>query len=176
MSSEVRSVTKEEVGKEIVKEKKKIKKAEKKGERVVLTPPPAPPINLNNVSNPIIESKGLKRALAVAIVAECTHDGKFDETRAGLMVRASGILFKAGYKEGAETNPLTQSEWSGRPYVRFVTNTSEGKAYIEKFPEKVEKCKSFARELAQAYKEERAKQKEAKAIEAQKEMNKEAVK
>jgi hypothetical protein len=173
MSSEVRSVTKEEVGKEIVKEKKKIKKAEKKGERIVLSPPPAPPINLNNVSNPIIESKGLKRALAVAIVAECTHDDKFDETRAGLMVRASGILFKAGYKEGAETNPLTQSEWSGRPYVRFVTNTSEGKAYVEKFPEKVEKCKNFAHELAQAYKEERAKQKEAKALEAQKEMNKE---
>jgi hypothetical protein len=174
----MRNVTKEEVGKEIVGEKKKIKKAEKKGERAVLTPPPPPPINLNNTPNPIIESKGLKRALAVAIVAECTHGDKFDETRAGLMVRASGILFKAGYKEDAATNPLTQSEWSGRPYVRFVTNTNEGKVYSEKFPEKVEKCKGFAHQLLQAYKEERARQKEAKAdIEAKAaEMSKEVVK
>jgi len=175
MSSEVRNVTKEEVGKEIIKERKKVRKAEKSGERILLTPPPPPPISLKDVPNPLIESKGLKRALAVAIVAECTRDGKFDEVRAGLMVRSSGILFKAGYKENAETNPLTQSEWSGRPYVRFVTNTSEGKVYMEKFSEKVEKCKAFAHELLQAYKEERAKQKEAK-IEAQKEIAKEVTK
>lgn len=160
MSSEVRNVTKEEVGKEIVKDKKKIKKAEKKGERAILTPPPLPPVKLGDVANPIIESKGLKRALVVAIVNECTHEGKLDEVRAGIMVRVSGILYKAGYKEEAATNPLTQSEWSGRPYVRFVTNTSEGKAYVEKFPEKVDKCKDFAHQLNLAYKEERAKQKE----------------
>ena len=146
MSKDKRQVTKQEIGKEI---KAGVVEA-KKGNKAKFKAPPAPPVALNGVENPMIGKKGLKRALAVAIVGLCTNDGKVDETKAGIIIRTSGILYKAGYTEEEPTEELTTSEWSGRPYARFVTSTPEGKVYVKKHPEKVEKCVAFAKELVAA--------------------------
>lgn len=156
-----RDITKAEAGKEVATELKKSKEAKAIGKRVKMTPPPAPPVKLGEVVNPILEKKSLKRALTCAIVKLCTRtrEGKLvvDEEKAGLMVRTSGILFKAGWKEEAHTDALVQSEWTGRPYVRFITNTTDGKVYEEKHPEKVKACMPFAKELKEAVDKEHAK-------------------
>lgn len=154
MASNKREITKAEAGKEVVAEVKKAVEAKVKKERVKMTPPPPPMVKLGDIPNPILVKKGLKRALAVAIARACSHtrDGvtKINEEMASRMIRTSGILFKAGWSEEAHTDPLTQSEWTGSPYLRFVTSTPEGKVYHEKFPEKLKECVPFAKALKSA--------------------------
>ena len=153
MSNESKLETKEELIAKVKKEKKEgtkvVQEKEKKEQnsRSKVTPPPPPPVSLDGVVNPIVGSKGLKRALAVAICMECMVDGKVDEVKAASAIRKSGILYKAGYEENNKTDELTDSEWSGLPYARFCTNTADGQIYPKKHPEKIEKCKLFAKAL-----------------------------
>jgi hypothetical protein len=143
-----RKVSAEQVAGEVKAEGTEMKKAKKEGRKAQLAPPPAPPIELDGIPNPLIGNKNMKRALAVAIVLQCKkEDGKVDESKAGLLIRASGICFKAGYTKDAPTDTLTQSEWSGRPYANWATNNPQGQAYPSKFPEKLEKCVPFAKVL-----------------------------
>lgn len=146
-----KALTSKEAGVTMVKEHKEVTKAATKKERTKLTAPPAPPTKIGDVVNPIIGNKNLKRAMAVAIVNACTRGDKVDETKACMLIRMSGIPYKSGYTEEAKTDTLTQNEWSGRPYARFVTNTPEGKAYEGKHPEKVKKCEDFAKALKHAF-------------------------
>lgn len=167
MSDKTRkALTTKEAGTEMVKDSKIVKAAAVKKERAKLTPPPPPPVKIGEVENPIIGNKNLKRAMAVAIVMACTRhtkDGdKVDEAKACMCIRLSGIPYKSGWKADAETEALTQNEWGGRPYARFVTNTPEGKNYKEKHPEKVKKCEAFAKALKHAFDEMTAKAEEAK--------------
>lgn len=146
-----RKVSAEQVGAEIKADAAKVEVAAKKGKKATLSPPPAPPVELNGVVNPIVGNKNLKRALAVAIVMQCKKtDGTIDEGKASLLVRASGICFKSGYSKDNPTDTLTTSEWSGHPYANWAANNPQGKAYPTKFPDKLEKCVPFAKELAAA--------------------------
>lgn len=145
-----RALTTKQAGKEVAEGTKEAKKAEKAKTRLSISAPPPPPLKVSDVPNPIIGNRGLKRALAVAIVKVCTHGGKVDEVKAGMMIRVSGILFKSGYDNEHHTDALASNEWSGKSYARFVTSTAEGKAYMEKFSEKVEKCMPFAKALKHA--------------------------
>lgn len=145
--------TKAELHKVVKGEAKELVAAKTEKRRAQITPPPPPMIKIGEVANPIIGNRGLKRALAVAIVHQCTTDKKVDEMRAGLLIRASGILYKAGFTEEAATDKLASNEWSGKSYARFVTNTPEGKNYNTKFPEKVEKCVAFAKAIYDATKD-----------------------
>jgi hypothetical protein len=163
---DARLVTKDQLGKEVIADEKKVKTAKATKTRLTLTPPPAPPVKLGDVPNPILEKRGLKRALAVAIVKACTHtrDGvsKVDEARAALLIRASGILYKAGWKEDAHTDLLTQNEWAGRPYCRWAVNTPTGKVYPTKHEDKVKVCAPFAKMLKNVVDEEQQKTEMAK--------------
>ena len=158
---DARLVTKDQLGKEVIADEKKVKTAKATKTRLTLTPPPAPPVKLGDVPNPILEKRGLKRALAVAIVKACTHtrDGvsKVDEARAALLIRASGILYKAGWKEDAHTDLLTQNEWAGRPYCRWAAQSSTGKIYPVKHEDKVKICTPFAKMLKSVVDEEQQK-------------------
>jgi hypothetical protein len=155
---EARNVTKAEVAKEVKAEAKQVEKAESKGKKAKFSPPPPPPISLNGVENPLIASRGLKRALTVAIVDLCRNkDGSVNENKAALLIRASGILFKAGYTNDEPTDELCTSEWSGKPYARFATNTTVGKVYAQKHPDKVERVMAFAKALVSSAEEEQQK-------------------
>ena len=148
-----RTVTKEQLGAEVKADEKKVKVAKATKTRLTLTPPPAPPVKLGDVENPILAKRGLKRALAVAIVRACTHthDGvkKVNSARAAILIRASGIIYKAGWKPEHATDLLTQNEWAGRPYERWAETSPIGKIYSEKHPEKVKVCEAFAKALKQ---------------------------
>ncbi len=148
-----RVVGKGELQKTVAAETKELKTAKVEKRRAQISPPPAPMVKVGEVTNPIIGNRGLKRALTIAIVGACTKEGKTDEMRAGLLIRASGVLWKAGYTEEAATDKLASNEWSGKSYARFAT-TPEGKNYLVKFPEKVEKCVAFAKALYDATKPE----------------------
>jgi hypothetical protein len=145
-----RIVSTKAIGTEVAEGVKESKKAKKENRRVAVTAPPPPPLKLGEVANPIIGNRGLKRALAVAIVKACTHGGKVDEEKAAAMIRSSGILFKSGWDKEKPTDALAGNEWSGKSYVRFATSTAEGKAYPEKHKEKVIPCVPFARALKEA--------------------------
>ncbi len=146
-----RHITKADLSKTVHAETKELKAAKTEKRRVQISAPPAPMVKVGDVVNPIIGNRGLKRALTIAIVNACTKDGKTDEMRAGLLIRASGVLWKSGYTEEVVTDKLASNEWSGKSYARFAT-TVEGKNYISKFPEKVEKCVAFAKALYDATK------------------------
>lgn len=152
--TEVRVVSKKQVGAEMVADRRELRKAKKEGRKSMLSAPKKPPMALNGVDNPIVKEKGLKRALLITIVGKCVKDGKLDLEKACGVVRASGILYKAGWKDENPTDPLTQGEWSGQSYVRFSTKP-EGKVYAQKHAEKVAKCEAFADQLLAAYREER---------------------
>ena len=154
MSDKRAAMTKTEAGKEVVSEVKAHEKAKATRTRAVVSAPKPPPVKIHDVENPIVANKSLKRALAVAIVATCTHGEKVDIEKAAAMIRTSGILFKAGYTKEAPTDALSKSEWSGKPYARWVTNTPEGKVFPEKFPEKLKLVKPFAKVLKEAVEEE----------------------
>lgn len=149
-----REMTAKQAGTEVATEMKKDQVAVAKKEKRTISPPPAPPVKLGDTPNPLIAKRGLKRAMVVAIAKICTHtkDGKhvIDVVKAVNMIRTSGILYKAGYTDEAKTNPLIQSEWSGYPYLRFVTNTPVGKVYEEKHPEKIKECLPFVKALKKA--------------------------
>jgi hypothetical protein len=154
MADEVRHVSKDQLGKEMVTEKRELRKAEKEKRKASLAPPPPPPVKVGDVLNPLIGSSGLKRAMTVALSLQVGGD----ERATAVLVRASGILHKANWKPDAETDPLTQHEWSGRLYAHFVTGPA-GKAYAEKYPEKMAKVQAFAAALATLMKEAIAKHK-----------------
>lgn len=162
----VRSLTTKQAGKEVVEGTKAVKEANKNKTRLSISAPPAPPLKVGEVANPIIGNRGLKRALTVAIVKVCTHGGKVDEAMAGIMIRTSGILYKSGYTNEAHTDALASNEWSGKSYTRFVTSTPEGKVYLEKHKEKVDKCMAFAKALKEAADVQTDKAKEKEAVKA----------
>jgi hypothetical protein len=147
--SDVRHITTKEAGKEVVKDTKDMKKALREGRKVVVSAPPPPPVKFGDVTNPLIGNRGLKRALAVALVQFCrTKEGGVDELKLAAMIRVSGICYKSGYSEEKITDLLTQNEWSGRPYSRWASANVKG--YSEKHKEKVDKCNNFAQALAKA--------------------------
>ena len=120
-------------------------KAEKKT-REAVTAPPAPPVKIGEVENPIIGNNGLKRALSIAIAIACCKGDKLDEKtfdvkKAALAVRTSGILYKQGYKPESETETLVKPELSGLPYARWAFKNA--KSFASKHPEKLEKMKPF---------------------------------
>jgi hypothetical protein len=143
-----RKVTKEQVAGEVKAEATEAKAAKKVGRKAQVSPPPPPMLELDGVANPLVAMKGMKRALLVAICLQCKRaDGTLDEEKARLLVRASGICYKAGYSKDNPTDTLTQNEWSGRPYVKFFTNDVEGKVYADKHGDKLEKVIPFAQKL-----------------------------
>lgn len=150
-----RHTTDKQISAEVKADVKEMKGSAKAGKKLALTLPPPPPVKIGDVTNPIIEKRGLKRALVVAIVQLCQKkDGSgIDKIKAQALVRASGIPYKSGYKEDNPSDPLTQSEWSGAPYVRFATDNVEGKVYGEKHKEKVEACHPFAKALEKVTRE-----------------------
>ena len=139
---ETRNVTSEEVKQDVVQE---VAVSKKEGKKAKFSSPPKPPVVLDGVKNPITEQLGLKRALATAIAFQCVKDGKLMVDEVASLIRHSGILYKAGYKEEEPTPELCQGEWSGKSYARWAGKN--GKNYELKFGDKVEKCREFAEKL-----------------------------
>lgn len=153
MSKHSRKVSAEQVAGEVREDAVEVRLAKKEKRRTQLTPPPAPPVELDGVANPLVvevagKKTNLKRALAVAIALECKGaDGKIDMAKAALLIRASGICFKSGYSVASPTDTLTQSEWSGHPYANWAATNPQGIVYPEKHSDKVAICAPFAKKL-----------------------------
>ena len=124
--------------------REKVEKKEKKT-RVKVTVPPSPPKKIGGVSNPLMESKTLKRALAVAIYLIVKNKEK-----AAALIRASGICFKKGITEEQLTDPLHQGEWNGMNYANWASKNTKYAEAGDKQKERLTKVAPFAKAIAKS--------------------------
>jgi len=132
------------MAKEKKDEKGKKEKKEKKT-RVKVTAPPSPPKKIGGVVNPLMESKTLKRALAVAIYLIVKNKEK-----AAALIRASGICFKKGITEEQLTDPLHQGEWNGMNYANWASKNTEYAKTGDKQGERLKTVTPFAKAIAKS--------------------------
>jgi len=138
----------------MAKQKSKTKeegKAKKEARKVEL--PPSPPRKVGGISNPMLEDKTCKQALALAILAEVrrtTKDGDKAEEVTALLIRKSGIPYKHGITEKDDTDTRHNAEWSGHGYLRWAKNNEDYPKRGNKQSERYEKVVPFAKALVKA--------------------------
>jgi len=128
----------------MAKDKAKVEKKEKaeKKERSKPVAPPSPPKKVGGVSNPLMVSKTLKRALAVAI-----FNLTKTKEKAAAFIRASGICFKKGITEEQLTDPLHQGEWNGMNYANWASKNTEYAKVGDKQKERYDTVLPFAKAI-----------------------------
>jgi len=115
------------------------KEDEKKAGRKKAEQPPKPPNSIGSVGNPLMKSKTLKRALAVAI-----FNLTKDKDKAAVLIRRSGICWQKGITEEQLTDPLHQGEWNGTNYANWASKNVEYPKVGDKQAERYNNVMPFA--------------------------------
>ena len=130
-------------------------KTETKEVKIKIAAPPDPEVKILGELNPILNSKHLKRALAVAFSLALAENGYKPEDKVSELAnlcRMVGIVKKLGFtEENVKTDDLKGSEASGLGYAKGTAIKFFNDGYAEQYPQKIETCLPFARAALKKY-------------------------